>query len=68
MPSSRALCGSVCRAQTLTGLIGSGAPTSQDLPLSIRVNPHRETGFPKACRKLEKFAIGAAGETDRQRA
>jgi hypothetical protein len=32
MPSSRALCGSVYRAQTLTGLIGCGAPTSRRSP------------------------------------
>ena len=31
MPSSRALCGSVYRPQTLTVLIGCGAPTSHNL-------------------------------------
>ena len=30
--AQRALCGSVCRAQTLAGLIGCGAPMSRSLP------------------------------------
>jgi hypothetical protein len=39
VPGSRALCGSVYRAQTLTGLIGCGAPMSLYL-FDVHQNPH----------------------------